>query len=51
MKCDPLEQSNGSHIVHLIEIKDDDDQPVASAMNKIKIGEKSSSNKVRNVEE
>ena len=46
VKCDPLEQSNGSHIVHLIEIKDDDDQPVASAMNKIKIGEKSSSNKV-----
>jgi hypothetical protein len=25
VKCDPLTQSNGSHIVHLIEINDDDD--------------------------
>jgi hypothetical protein len=25
VKCDPLAQSNGSHIVHLIEINDDDD--------------------------
>ena len=33
VKCDPLEQSNGSHIVHLIEINDDDEQPFASAMN------------------
>ncbi|CAF1278832.1 unnamed protein product [Rotaria sordida] len=33
VKSDPLEQSNGSHLVHLIEIDDNDDQPLASAMN------------------
>jgi sugar lactone lactonase YvrE len=26
VKCDPLMQSNGSHIVHLIQINDDDDE-------------------------
>ncbi len=26
VKCDPLMQSNGSYIVHLIEINDDDDE-------------------------
>ncbi|CAF4004090.1 unnamed protein product, partial [Rotaria sordida] len=33
VKSDPLEQSNGSHVVHLIEIDDNDDQSLASAMN------------------
>ncbi|CAF2942565.1 unnamed protein product [Rotaria sp. Silwood2] len=33
VKSDPLDQSNGSHLVHLIEIDDNDDQPLASAMN------------------
>ncbi|CAF3168779.1 unnamed protein product [Rotaria sp. Silwood2] len=33
VKSDVLTQSNGSHLVHLIEIEDNDDQPLASAMN------------------
>jgi hypothetical protein len=43
VKSDPLAQSNGSHIVHLIEVVDDDDeddQPLASAMKKIHVSEK-----------
>ncbi|CAF3191718.1 unnamed protein product [Rotaria socialis] len=37
VKSDPLEQSNGSYLVHLIEINKDLDQPLASAMNDIKL--------------
>ncbi|CAF5146329.1 unnamed protein product [Rotaria sp. Silwood1] len=37
VKSDPLDQSNGSHIVHLIEIDDNDDQPLASAMDNMKL--------------
>ena len=48
VKADPLEQSNGSHIVHLIEIDDDDDdknaEPVASAMNNMQLTTTASSN-------
>ncbi|CAF4218012.1 unnamed protein product [Rotaria sordida] len=32
VKSDVLEQSNGSHLVHLIELGDNNDQPLASAM-------------------
>ncbi|CAF4435305.1 unnamed protein product [Rotaria sp. Silwood2] len=35
VKSDPLDQSNGSHLVHFIEIDDNDDQPLASAMNEM----------------
>ncbi|CAF3584268.1 unnamed protein product [Rotaria sp. Silwood1] len=37
VKSDPLDQSNGSHLVHLIEIDDKDDQPLASAMDNMKL--------------
>ncbi|CAF3058195.1 unnamed protein product [Rotaria sp. Silwood2] len=37
VKSDPLEQSNGSYLVHLIQIDEDSDQPLASAMNDIKL--------------
>ncbi|CAF1463824.1 unnamed protein product [Rotaria sp. Silwood1] len=37
VKSDPLKQSNCSHIVQLIEIDDDNDQPIALAMNDIKL--------------
>ncbi|CAF5147026.1 unnamed protein product, partial [Rotaria sp. Silwood1] len=37
VKSDPLEQSNGSYLVHLIEIDDNDDEPLASAMNNMKL--------------
>ncbi|CAF5148354.1 unnamed protein product, partial [Rotaria sp. Silwood1] len=37
VKSDPLEQSNGSYLVHLIEIDDDLDQPLASAMNNMEL--------------
>ncbi|CAF1060432.1 unnamed protein product, partial [Rotaria sordida] len=37
VKSDPLEQSNGSHLVHLIEIDDNDDQPLASGMNEMQL--------------
>ncbi|CAF3917995.1 unnamed protein product [Rotaria sp. Silwood1] len=37
VKSDPLEQSNGSYLVHLIEIDDNDDEPSASAMNNMKL--------------
>jgi hypothetical protein len=43
VKSKPLAQSNGSHIVHLIEVVDDDDeddQSLASAMKKIHVSEK-----------
>ncbi|CAF3038526.1 unnamed protein product [Rotaria sp. Silwood2] len=42
VKSDPLEQSNGSHLVHLIEIDDNDDQSLASAMNEMQLAVKSS---------
>jgi hypothetical protein len=47
MKSNPLEQSNGSHIVHLIEIDDDDDndnndQPLAAAMSNMHVAGKKS---------
>ncbi|CAF4584599.1 unnamed protein product, partial [Rotaria socialis] len=35
VKGDPLAQSNSSCIVHLIEIDDNNDQPLASAMNQM----------------
>jgi len=43
VKSDPLEQSNGSYIVHLIEKDDDDnDQPLANAMSNMHVaGQKS----------
>ncbi|CAF5111013.1 unnamed protein product, partial [Rotaria sp. Silwood1] len=37
VKSNSLDQSNGSHVVHLIEIDDNDDQPLASAMNNMKL--------------
>jgi hypothetical protein len=38
VKSHPLEQSNGSYLVHLIEIDDnDDDEPIASAMNNMNV--------------
>ncbi|CAF4935966.1 unnamed protein product, partial [Rotaria socialis] len=37
VKGDPLAQSNSSCIVHLIEIDDNNDQPLASAMNQMLI--------------
>jgi hypothetical protein len=42
VKSKPLVLTNGSHIVHLIEVVDDDedDQPLASAMKKIHVSEK-----------
>jgi hypothetical protein len=46
VKANPLEQSNGSHIVHLIEIDDDDndnDQPLAAAMSNMQVAGKNSS--------
>ncbi|CAF1351956.1 unnamed protein product [Rotaria sordida] len=42
VKSDPLDQSNGSHLVHLIEIDDNDDHPLASAMNEMRPVVKSS---------
>jgi len=42
VKCDSLEQSNGLHIVHLIEIDDDEDEPLASDMNKMQVAAKPS---------
>ena len=36
VKCDPLVQSNGSQIVHLIEINDDDDDDDEQEVNDIK---------------
>ncbi len=35
ISCDPLEQSNGSYYLYLIEINDKDDQSMVSFMNKI----------------
>jgi hypothetical protein len=43
VKSKPRTQSNGSHIIHLIEVVDDDDEddkPLASAMKKIHVPEK-----------
>ncbi|CAF3681997.1 unnamed protein product [Rotaria sp. Silwood1] len=37
VKSDPLDQSNDSHLVHLIEIDDNNDQPLASAMNDMQL--------------
>ncbi|CAF3876619.1 unnamed protein product [Adineta steineri] len=42
VKSNTLEQSNGSHIVHLVEIDDNDDEPLASTMNEIHVTPKSS---------
>ncbi|CAF3912940.1 unnamed protein product [Adineta steineri] len=43
VKSNPLEQSNGSHIVHLIEIDDNNDnESLSSAMNQIHVIPKSS---------
>ncbi|CAF4963095.1 unnamed protein product [Rotaria sp. Silwood1] len=36
VKSDQLDKSNDSHLVHLIEIDDNNDQPLASAMNDMK---------------
>jgi hypothetical protein len=41
IKSNPLEQSNGSHTVHLIEI-DDDNQPLATAMSNMHVARKKS---------
>jgi hypothetical protein len=42
VKSKPLALTNGSHIVHLIEVVDDDedDKPLASAMKKVHVSEK-----------
>ena len=42
VKGDPLEQTNGSYLVHLIEVDDDDDEPMASAMNNMNVTPKPS---------
>ncbi|CAF1226585.1 unnamed protein product [Adineta steineri] len=42
VKSNALEHSNGSHIVHLVEIDDNDDEPLASAMNEIHVTPKPS---------
>ncbi|CAF0777079.1 unnamed protein product [Adineta steineri] len=43
VKCDTLEQSNGSHIVHLVEIDDENnDEPLSSAMNEMHVTPKPS---------
>ncbi|CAF0788000.1 unnamed protein product [Adineta steineri] len=43
VKSDPLEQSNQSHIVHLMEIDDnDDEEPLASSMNNLSVTSKPS---------
>jgi hypothetical protein len=36
-KSDRVEQSNGSHIVHLVQIDDNNDKPSASAMNELHV--------------
>lgn len=51
VKSNPLEQSNGSHIVHLVEIDendDDDDEPLASSINQIHVNAKSSHKGISN---
>ncbi len=35
VKCDALEQSNGSHIVHLIEVDNNDNKPLTSTMDEM----------------
>ena len=42
VKSNALDQSNGSHIVHLIEIDDNNDEPLASAMNEMHVAAKPS---------
>ncbi|CAF1165253.1 unnamed protein product [Adineta steineri] len=42
VKSNALEQSNGSHIVHLVEIDDDNDEPLASTMNEMHVTPKPS---------
>ena len=44
VKIHPSEQSNGSYLVHLVEIvdNDDDDEPIASAMNNMNVTPKPS---------
>ncbi|CAF3499284.1 unnamed protein product [Rotaria sp. Silwood2] len=42
VKSDTLDQLHGSHVVHLIEIDDNNDQPLASIMNEIQLAAKSS---------
>ncbi|CAF2124333.1 unnamed protein product [Rotaria magnacalcarata] len=37
VKSDPLDQANGSYVVHLIEIDDNNDGPLASSMNQIQL--------------
>ncbi|CAF1383344.1 unnamed protein product [Rotaria magnacalcarata] len=45
VKGDPLAQSNSSCIVHLIEIDDNNDQPLAAAMNEMQLTPAASKNK------
>jgi hypothetical protein len=42
VKGEPLEQSNGSYLIHLIEVDDDDDEPMASAMSNMYVTPKPS---------
>jgi hypothetical protein len=42
VNSNPLNQSNAGHIVHLIEIDDNNDQPLASTMNEMHLAIKSS---------
>ncbi|CAF3250236.1 unnamed protein product, partial [Rotaria sp. Silwood2] len=42
VKSDTLDQLHGSHVVHLIEIDDNNDQPLASTMNEMQLAAKSS---------
>ncbi|CAF1002634.1 unnamed protein product [Adineta steineri] len=45
VKSNPLKQSNDSHIVHMIEINDDDDQDVASEMDQMHLNANSAKSK------
>ncbi|CAF3873505.1 unnamed protein product, partial [Rotaria sp. Silwood1] len=47
VKGDVLTQSNGSHLVNLVQLEDnDDDEPLASAMNNMQVAAKSSSGSI-----
>ncbi len=37
VKSNALDHPNGSHVVHLVEVNDDDDEPLASAVNEIQL--------------
>jgi len=42
VKSNALDHPNGSHVVHLVEVDDNDDEPLASSMNEMHLAAKSS---------